>query len=458
MTTGDGDRSDGRAQLEAVGRARHLNPERGRVVAQLLDRGALGVDDGVGHGHRHGDGAAVAVGDQFEARHLLRRRVDGEPELGFARVALEAAPEVVGDVVVLVRDDGPVDETGHLLHDHLDPDLQQRQLPALAVDRRRGHVGLAHVGLVEHVRVLVQREQVARVRHLLELEQRVDVADARGRLLPLEHGAGRRVAVVVDVRGPARHDGVAVVAVVGDGRAERPVVVGAVAQRRPRVVTDGVVETAVDPGAQAVAVVETRDLRRDDAPAAEARAGRDARLRHPVLVEGDLLAAVAVGGVVEGQVREGVGHVAEGVAVRRRRQPLLERIEVEAGGRPVEGRRRRRPLVRASAQRLLELERRRRREVVVDGLGANLLVALRLAPLDDVPVAVVAELDEEVAAGVHARVDVGRPGHVDLHVGGSDPERLPVLVVDASAQEDVVDCASNTGAGAGQGQPVRTSR
>ena len=64
---------------------------------------------------------------------------------------------------MLERDNRPRGEARHFLRDSLDPRRDDGHFPRLRADRHLVDVRHAHVGLVEHVRVVVQTQQVARV-------------------------------------------------------------------------------------------------------------------------------------------------------------------------------------------------------------------------------------------------------------------------------------------------------
>lgn len=127
-----------------------------RTWERNWDRSSASVPRG-GNGHA-GDGLAVG------------RVLPGQ--LGVALISGAAGDELLRDVVVLERDHGPVDQADELVDDGLGPRHQQRVLARDAVDGQRGNVGVPHVGLVEHVRVLVEAEQIARA-HVPGVRQQV---------------------------------------------------------------------------------------------------------------------------------------------------------------------------------------------------------------------------------------------------------------------------------------------
>jgi len=187
---------------------------------------------------------------------------------------------------------------------------------------------------VEHVAVVAETQEVARGGVALEGEQVLEVALAGRGVLPLLQGALGEVAVPVDSGGPAGDDVHSSVAVVGDGRYQRPVLVVRAEELDARVVTDGVGNAVSDPGTEGIAVVETGDRRRDQTLGREHLGIGNADLTEPSLVEDDLLVGIAESDVVLRQVGEGVGDVSESVTVGRGGEPVGEVVTLGAGNAP----------------------------------------------------------------------------------------------------------------------------
>lgn len=269
----------------------------------------------------------------------------------------------------------------------------------MAVDRR---LLRPQVRLVEHEWVTVQPEQVARVRVLLQRQQRGEVSLTRCRGLPFCNCAGGGVAlvkvsigdvrqkanvreltyIVVNVAGPPGNNSYPIEAVVCDRGYQRveailfipvsppprtlqgPPPLGIVStylvpQHGPRVVSHHVNDPIILPRPQHVPIMQPCDRRRDQAVRAEpCRVPREPDLREPRLVPRDLLFRVKVRRLVERLMRERVRDVVEGVPIPGRCEPGLERVAVRArpGVRVLD--RGVRPEVRAGAERLLVFERR----------------------------------------------------------------------------------------------------
>ena len=350
-----------------------------------------------------------------------------------------AVNKETADVIVLQGNHGPVGKTDHLLGDSLNPDLKKRKLAADGTDGDLVDVAAAQVGLVEHVRVGVKSHQVTNVHATGVIKQVAEGSSAGGCVDPLLERARLSVAVVVDGGGPAGDDGQAGVAVggdVGDGGPEGAL---GVAQDGARVVADDVADAVVKEGLDGVAVEQTGDGGRDQTGRGEHGRGAEADLVEPGLVEVDLLVGVAVGGVVKLLVREGVRDRGEGVeVVVEPRGDVVQKSAlqgpgvVHVGGLPERD---------ARAERLLEVQRRVGRGVVVDGLVRHAHAgACGLGDaLDEVTVAVVAHLDEVVRARGQTRVDVGLPGGVRLEIGDADAEVVAGRVVDLGLEAHVVD-------------------
>jgi hypothetical protein len=86
-------------------------------------------------------------------------------------------------------------QSDHLLHDRLDPGLEKGVLGCLAVDGEGCYVGLSQIGLVEHERIVVEAEQVARVGGLFDREKRIEVAGSCRRCDPLGDRTGWQIAL-----------------------------------------------------------------------------------------------------------------------------------------------------------------------------------------------------------------------------------------------------------------------
>lgn len=138
-------------------------------------------------------------------------------------------------------DDWPIDQANHFLNDSLDPNLEHRQLLGYSVDHcvSCGHV--VEIRLMEHKRVVMEAEKMARIGGFFNTEESVPVAGRSGCIGvdPFEDGAGGELAllwsamrtsfsaegfayIVVDVCGPARVDLHTSVAIAGNGAHQRP--------------------------------------------------------------------------------------------------------------------------------------------------------------------------------------------------------------------------------------------
>lgn len=335
----------------------------------------------------------------------------------------------------------PINQAHKLLHLGLHPRLEDGVLGRHAVDRDGGHICITQIGLMEHVGVMVQTEQVTHDLALLRSEQVVKVTGASGRVDPLLQRAVRGIAVVVDAGGETRvdlHTGETVGVFVGP---VGPHVVLLVQEGRARVITHAVGDSVFPPGAQGVAVVQARDGGRDDAVGSEVLGGGDANLFQPGLVEGDFLVDIRVGGIVLLLVGEGVGDVTELVLVGGVGPPEQERVELCAGGAPVVGSGRGGPEVGAGSQRLLPFQGSVGGRVVLDAALVAGGVALVRDPGGgfNVAVAVVADFDVVVAAGVHLAVNFRQPVSNAVQVGRGDAESGAIGLVDVGFQEHVVD-------------------
>ena len=335
------------------------------------------------------------------------------------------------------RNNGPVHQPGELGNDGLNPRLEDGELASLRADGDGVDADIAQVGLVEHVRVAMEAEQVTQDLGALCVQQVIEVSGAGRGIDPFLCRAGRGVAVVVDSSREARVDLHTREPVGGLSGEVGPHLVLAVEEDRSRVVADAVGDAIVPPGAESVTVVQAGDGGRDDTVGGELGRGREAGALEPDLVEGDLLVDVAVSGVVLLQMGEGVADV--GVVVQVVLEPDEQAVRVHAGRCPGEVGRRGRPDVSAGADGLDELEGRVRRRVVLDGAaGAGALTGRRGAGLD-VAVTVVADLDEVGASSVEFGADAGQPVGDAVHIIGRDAEDSPAGLVDVGLKEHVID-------------------
>jgi hypothetical protein len=111
---------------------------------------------------RHGNAASVAVCSVHSGtRNSLPVSGVRVHQLWAACIAGFAVQERLCDVIVLQRYDRPVGQARELLDYSLDPDLQQR-IDALRADLVCADACRAHVGLMEHVWIVAQAEEVTR--------------------------------------------------------------------------------------------------------------------------------------------------------------------------------------------------------------------------------------------------------------------------------------------------------
>ena len=306
--------------------------------------------------------------------------------------------------------------------------------------------GGAHVGLVEHVRVVAEAEEVAGGHVFLESEEVGEFAGASGGVGPFLGCAGLGVAVVVDSGGPAGHDVESGETVRRDGRVEEVVDVVGVHQDGTAVVADYVRDAVVEPRFDDISVVHTGDRWGDEAGRREL-AGVEAELLQPGLVEDDLLGGVVVGCVVEVEVSKRVGHVGESIAVRGCHEPCRQLVELSTGNGPTVLSRGLWPHVDTAADWLDPFKIRAcDRRVVVDGINRDARVAGQVVAnvrcVYDVTVAVVSDLNKVVGACWKAAVHTLHPGDVGRNVGWNDSVSLALRVVDACGEVHVVDLST----------------
>lgn len=180
---------------------------RGTAEGDPCD-GGLGTDDigadgaargrarGDGDGDRHGAGVSVlrADGDRVDGFAITGEAVgDG----GLALVKGHAVREVLADIVLLEGGDGPVGQAGDLLGNGLDPGLDERHPRGLGANGDGRLVGVAHVGLVEHVGVGLETEQIAGILVLGLRKKRVEVSRTPGRVYPLRSRASKGMLAAV---------------------------------------------------------------------------------------------------------------------------------------------------------------------------------------------------------------------------------------------------------------------
>lgn len=341
---------------------------------------------------------------------------------------------------MLESDERPVSQADEFLHLCLDPGLEDGVLGGNAVDGDWGDVGVAQVGLVEHVSIVVETEEVAHGVCFFGCEEVVKVAAAGGGVDPLLHGTGGCVAVVVDAGCPAGVD-LHAIETVGGGHGEvGPVHVLLVEEGVTGVVADTVGDAILPPGAKSVAIVKTSDGWGNDAVGGEVCGLVNPDLLQPSLVEADLLVDIGVGGVVLLLVGEGVGDRAEAVQILGGGPPNEERVHLGAGGRPVVVGRSSGPQVGTRTQGLLELEGSVRGRVILDGAtiaGNGAGVGVRR--LLDVAVTIVADFREIDAARIHLGKDGRNPVLDALHILSADTEGGATGGVDVGLQEHVID-------------------
>lgn len=421
------------------------DPLDGGLGADLVvgDGAARGCGGTGGNGDGHGHGTRVSVGADRDGGDGGAVGGKAVGQRGLTIVEGLTVEEVLGDVVVLEGDDGPVGEAGHLLGDGLGPGHEEGHLGRLGADGHGGPVRRPHICLVEHVGVGLQAEEVAGVVCLCECQQVSEVALAGGRVDPLLGGALGGVAVIVDSRGVPGDDSQASVAVALNSRGKRVVLALGVPEDRAGVVADNAGEARVHPSLDNVAVVHSGNCGRNEALGREGGGLGDAELLHPGLVELDLALGVVVRGVVELHVRESVRHVHEGVELGGRAEPLGEGVALGAGEGPRVGSELGGPAVGAGTEGLLVLERGGGGIVVLDGVVGNAGGVVDGGCVLDVPVAVVAELDLEAGAGGQPFVEVSHPCDVGVQVGRGDLVRGPSGVVHVGLELDIVDLGAH---------------
>ena len=269
---------------------------------------------------------------------------------------------------MLLGHEGPVGQATHLLHDGLGPCHDKGQLAGLRANGDAINIGLAEVGLVEHVAIVAKTKKVAGCGVALEGEEVLEVALAGSSVLPLLQGASRKIAVPVDSGRPAGNDVHASVTVVGNVRHKRPVLAVGAEKNRARVIANSVDDTVCDPCTKSVTVVQTGDGRGNETLRRELVTVGDADLAEPSLVEDNLLVGITVSKVVLGQVSEGVRDVSEGVAVGRSHEPACEVVKLSASDAPGVAGGSNRPVVNTRAERLLELLGCVRRVIIEDSV------------------------------------------------------------------------------------------
>lgn len=440
--------SDRSRQSEGHWLSAEGDPHDERVSTDLvLGAGSAGVS---WDGDRDGSAALVvgsSHGDGSEALAVITL-VPGEVVL--AIITGHAVGELLANGVLAERDNGPVGKAGELLGNGLGPNLEERHLARLATDSEGLGVDVAEVGLVKHVGVLVEAEQVTDVGGAGIVEKSGEVTSAGGGSLPLSESAVISIAVVVDGSSPAGNDDKTVVSVVGNVGDQGPKLVLAVHEDGASVVTDDSSDTVVHPSLDGISVVETSDGRRDETVGRELGGVPDGQLLHPCNVELDLLGGVGVSGVVERHVGESVGDVHESIAVGDSPEPESKRVKVGASLAPDVRGRGRGPDVGASTKRLLELEGGVNLLVILDGLGgdADALTLVRSSSVLNVTVAVVAKLDLVSRASRQTSVDVLHPGDVGSEVFVADTELLTSRAVDVGDKVDVIDLSAEKSAAA----------
>ena len=396
---------------------------------------------GASHGGRQCDWdllrAGVAISRHGDSSDLAG--VDGVGHLRLASISALAGSEAGGEIVLLDGDHRPVDQSRELLHNNLNPRLEDGDVGGDAVDRDGCKTVGAEVGLMEHVAVVIETHQAAGDVEALRGEEVGEVTCASGGVDPFCEGAVGSVAVEVNAGGPAGDDRVAVKAVISDISGVWPHLVLGVAENWASIITDAVVETSVLPGAEDITVVETSDRRRDETARREGGGvAADAGLSKPLLVELNFLQGVGVGGVVEGKMGVGVRDVQELIAVGGVGEPNLERIELDAPGGNLICCGGGGPLVGTSSKRLLELKSCVTWPVIVDWAGRASI------PVDgsrcvNVAVAVVADLGIVDGAGVHLGLDAWEPVCDLIHVLGVDSVADVWVCVQLSLEEHVIN-------------------
>lgn len=317
--------------------------------------------------------------------------------------------EVGTNVIVRHGEDGPVGQPCKLLRDGLDPYLNQGHGPGLRANRECSDITGAQVGLVEHVRVRVETEQVARVGGLGVDEQvGKGTGSSRGGN-PLVGRALRGVAVVVDGGCPAREDSQPCVPIAGHSGDERVEGVVWVAEHGTSVVTDDILDAVVHPGLDGITVVQTSNGRRNESVGRELVAGPQSNLLHPRNVECNLAVCVIVSGVVEFLMREGVRNSCKGVGIFV--EPLGDLVQLTTLQGPVVDSPLRAPEISTGAKRLLELQSGVWRRVVVHSIvwSANSLAGCLVRRVINVAVSVVTNLNKVAGTSRKASVDIGLP-------------------------------------------------
>lgn len=348
---------------------------------------------------------------------------------------------------MLECDDGPVDETVELCDNRLYPELEQRVLARDTVSRGAGNINLAQVGLVEHVRVMTETDEVAGGHILFECEKVAERTGVARGLVPFVGGAGWQITVEIDGSGPSWDNLEAGVAIVGDSGGQSPVDVLGIHEDRSAIVTDNVLDTIGEESVDGIAVVETSNGWRDETIGREGISSIDSNQLQPFLVPRDFLVDIGVGGVVQILMGEGVAEMTERIQVGRLLEPGEKGIKLGAGRRPVESGGSCRPQVFAGAEGLLELEIGRDIVlVVVDGrFGRADIMGVTESGILNVAIAVVAQLDEVRGAGIHLAVDGRGPRDVLREIAGPETELLASGRVQVGDQMDIVNLSAEVG-------------
>ena len=136
--------------------------------------------------------------------------------------------------------------------------------------------------------------------------------------------------VVVNICRPARRNLDTGVAVGSDGAHERPHLILSIHQNRSSIVTDNVNNACRNPCTDGVAIVKTRNGRRDKSFGTEVLCRCNANLRKPCLIPSQLLVDIEVGCIILILMCESMGDMIEGVQIGRLCPPGLEGIKIGA--------------------------------------------------------------------------------------------------------------------------------
>ena len=99
-----------------------------------------------------------------------------EAEIWTVLATLAEVERNITHIIVLQRHDGPVDESDEFLDNSFNPHLDEGEFRGNTVDGDICYVSLAEVGLMEHVRIVVQSEQMTHGIGLLGGEEGVNVS------------------------------------------------------------------------------------------------------------------------------------------------------------------------------------------------------------------------------------------------------------------------------------------